>query len=291
MNYIIATDSGCDLSASYIEKNNIHLFSLTARIDGLEITDDLGKSYSHKDFYDQIRKGCMPTTSQVNMFTFKQKFLEWVKDDISVLYIAFSGALSGTCQSALMAREEILEEFPHAKIAIVDTLCASGGLGLLVHKTVNFLKAGNTYEEAIRFTEENKHKIMHTFTVDDLNHLERGGRISQASAFVGTLLQIKPVLYVNDEGKLIPYQKCRGRKKAIRTLVDHFSSSCTDQTGPVFITHSDCEEEAKALATILESEFGAKEIHIYPIGVMIGSHTGPNTLALCFTANKKALGK
>jgi len=291
MNYIIATDSGCDLSFSYLEEHNIELFSLTSRIGELEMKDDLGKSYSHTDFYNKLRSGSLPTTSQVNAFTFKERFLEWAKQDIPVLYIAFSSALSGTCQSALMAREEVLEVYPQAKIAVVDSLCASGGLGLLVHQTLAYLKKGHSLEEAILFAEQQKHKIMHVFTVDDLNHLQRGGRISQASAFVGTLLQVKPVLYVNDEGKLIPYQKCRGRKKSIKTLIEHYNTSCTDKEAPVMITHSDCAEEATALATALKEECGAKEVLIYPIGVVIGSHTGASTLAVCFNSDHKSLSK
>lgn len=288
MNYIFAIDSGSDLSVSYAQNNHLHVFPLTCRFNNQEMIDDLGASYSHKDFYNTIREGALPTTSQVNVFTFKQQFALWAKEGLPVLYIALSSGLSGTYNSAMIAREQVLEDYPKAKIAIIDSLCASGGVGLLIHMTLQLLKQGHTFEQAVIYAENLKHHIVHVFTVDDLHHLERGGRVSYASAFVGTLLQIKPVLYINDEGKLIPYQKCRGRKKALHALCEHLGHMISDKNAPVIITHSDALDEAHALAHTLESQYGISEIMLYNIGVVIGSHTGPGTIALFFLGEHKS---
>lgn len=287
MNYILATDSSCDLPLSYVQDNGIHLFHITSTVGTMEIIDDLGMSYSHSHFYNTLREGDLPTTSQVNVFAFKEQFTTWAKEGISVLYIAFSSGLSGTYSSAVIARDEVLELYPSANITIIDTLCASGGVGFLVYKASQLKQQGKSIEEVAKFIFHTKDNIVHVFTVDDLYHLERGGRLSHASALIGTLLKIKPVLYVNEEGKLIPYQKCRGRKKALRSLAEHFNTLAIDKNEPVMLTHGDCLEEAHFVADILRNECGAKEVIISNIGVAIGSHSGPSCVALCFLANKK----
>ncbi|MGL4736149.1 MAG: DegV family protein, partial [Cellulosilyticaceae bacterium] len=224
MDFIIATDSSCDLPYSFARENGIHVFPITSCFEDLEIKDDLGNSYSHTDFYNKLRNGAMPTTSQVNVFTFKEAFSHWASEGTPVLYIGFSSGLSGTVNSGMIALSEVQEEFPDAPIYVIDTLAASGGVGLLINHALNLRATGHTLEEVYTQIESLKLNVVHMFTVDDLFHLERGGRISHASAFVGTLLNIKPVLYVNNEGKLIPYQKCRGRKKSLKSLVQHMES-------------------------------------------------------------------
>lgn len=287
MSFTIATDSSCDLSPDFIDKYNILLFHITSNLDGIELKDDLGRSYNHHDFYNHLRNGSMPTTSQVNFFTFKEKFLEYAQSNIPLLYIAFSSGLSGTYNSAYIALNEVKEEFPNAPIYIIDSLCASGGVGLLIRYACQMKQAGKTIKEVHAEIEAQKLNVVHVFTVDDLFHLERGGRISHASAFVGTLLNIKPILYVNNEGKLIPYQKCRGRKKALKSLVQHFESLNTSTSQPIVITHGDCLEDAQYIAQLLKEEFGVEETYIHFIGPAIGTHSGIGTVALFFLGQQR----
>lgn len=287
MNFLIAVDSGADLSLSYLESENLYLFPLTFTLNGHEIKDDFGKSYSHKSFYDSLRSGAMPTTSQVNIFTFKEQFTIWAKENIPVLYLAFSSGLSGTYNSACIALKEVQEEYPDAPITIIDTLAASSGVGLLVYHACTLRKQGKDIKEVADYIRATAPYLCHLFTVDDLYHLERGGRVSHASAFVGSLLQIKPVLYVNDEGKLIPYQKTRGRKKSLHALVDLFGSLVEDTTQPVMISQSDCEEDAHFVAKLLQEKYNVEVTMINPIGSVIGSHCGANVIALFFIAKQR----
>lgn len=287
MSFILAADSNCDLAASYIAQHHIHLFHITVSINGNEFADDLGISYSHKDFYDHLRNGSQPTTSQVNLFTFKEQFIAWAKEGIPVIYCAFSSGLSGTCQSAYMARQEVLEIYPDAQIHIIDTKAASSGCGLLIHYAVRLRDEGKSIEEVIDFIETHKDKLVHVFTVDDLNHLHRGGRLSAGAAFVGSLLHIKPLLYVDDEGHLIPYSKYRGRKKALRGLVDHFRDLATDYQQPIMISHGDSLEDATYVAHLIKEAFGTSSITINCIGPGIGAHSGADTIALFFIGEQK----
>ncbi|MGL4345053.1 MAG: DegV family protein [Cellulosilyticaceae bacterium] len=287
MHFIIATDSSCDLPSSFADEHNLHLFHITSTVEGSEIKDDLGRSYSHHDFYNALRGGSMPTTSQVNVFTFKEQFLVWAKAQTPVLYIGFSSGLSGTVNSAMIALNQVREEYPDVPIHIIDTLAASGGVGLLTYYACQLRDQGQSVDEVYTAIESMKLNMAHIFTVDDLGHLERGGRISHASAFVGTLLNIKPVLYVNNDGKLIPYQKCRGRKKALKSLVQHFESLATTTNQPIMITHGDCAEDAQHVADLLKEEVGISPEFIHFIGPAIGAHSGPGTVALFFLGNQR----
>ena len=287
MSFIITTDSNCDLSPSYINTEQIHIFSIETQINNEEVDPIKGQGENFKTFYDTIRNGEMPTTSQVNVYTFKENFIEWVGSGNEVLYIAFSSGLSGTYSRAMIAKAEVLEAYPNAKINIVDTLAASGGQGYLVTEACKARAKGRSMTEVTGLVEVIKQNIVHVFIVDDLKHLERGGRVSAASAFVGTLLQIKPVLYVNNEGKLIPFQKMRGRKKAMSALVHHYEQLCIDKTRPIAITHGDCEEDAKVLAEMLKKHCNTLDISINPISPGIGTHSGPSTLALFFWGAEK----
>lgn len=288
MNTVIFTDSTCDLPLSYIQNNNIEFLGLTVLLQGKEMTDDLGQTLLFKDFYDLLRNGELATTSQVNVYSFIEAFRKHIEKGESILYLGFSSALSGTYNNAYLARQEILQEYPEADITVIDTLAASLGQGLLVHYACQMLKAGKSKKEIAQWIEDNKLKVAHIFTVDDLNYLKRGGRISNTAALVGSLLNVKPMLYVNDLGELIPYDKERGRKKAIRAMADQLNKhilSPEEQT--IFISHGDCLEDATKLADIIQESVQVQDIIISTVDTTIGSHSGPGTLALFFLSDTR----
>ncbi|MDY6227830.1 DegV family protein [Clostridium sp.] len=288
MKTILFTDSCCDLPISFVNENNIQVMPIIVNINGEDIPDDLGKSISHKDFYSLIRNGKLPKTSQVNVDTFERNFKKYVREGYSIVYIGFSSALSGCVNSARLAKEIIDEEIKDADITIVDTKSASMGLGLLVYYAANMLKEGNSKEDIVNWLENNKLKVNHWFTVDDLNHLKRGGRVSSTVAIVGTMLSIKPIMHVDNEGRLIPISKVKGRKKAIKVLCDKLKEKIVDsENQTVFISHGDCIQEAESLKELILSEVKVKEIIINNIGPAVGSHSGPGTLALFFIGNSR----
>ena len=288
MSVVIVTDSTCDLPLSYIRDNNIEFLGLTVLLQDKETTDDLGETFLYKDFYALLRKGEVATTSQVNSYNFSQVFRRHIEEGSAILYLGFSSALSGTYNSAYLARQEILQEYPEADITVIDTLAASCGQGLLVYYACEMLKSGKSKKDIVQWIEDYKLKVAHIFTVDDLDHLKRGGRISGAAAFVGSLLSIKPLLYVNDKGELTPYDKARGRKKAIRAmaeeLIKHIQSP-KEQT--IFISHGDCFQEATDLANLIRESISVKDIIISTVGTTVGSHSGPGTLALFFLSDTR----
>ena len=212
----IITDSACDLSREYIDNNNIGLLSLVLNLNEKLIKDDLGKTLSYKDFYEQMRKGATPSTSQVNAHEFEEEFIKHVKNGDSIICITLSSALSGTFNSANIAKNNIIEEYPEAKIELVDSLSVSMGQGLLVLKACEMRDKGLSVEEIVTWIEENKRKIIHSFVVDSLNHLKRGGRISATTAAIGGLLNIKPALYIDDDGKVMQGEKIKGKKKVLK---------------------------------------------------------------------------
>lgn len=288
MKTILFTDSCCDLPISFVKENNIQVMSIQVNISGEEIPDDLGVSISHKNFYSLIRNGKLPTTSQVNVDAFESSFRKYVSEGYSIIYIGFSSALSGCVNSARLAKEIIDEEIKDADITIIDSKSASMGLGLLVYYAANMIQEGNSKENIINWIEENKLKVNHWFTVDDLNHLKRGGRISSTVAIVGTMLSIKPIMQVDNEGRLVPVSKVKGRKKSIKTLCDKLKEKIINsENQTVFISHGDCIEEAESLKNLILSEIKVKEIIINNIGPAVGSHSGPGTLALFFIGNSR----
>ena len=288
MNTVILTDSCCDLSYDYIMDNNIIVEPLVVILEDGETVDDLGQTLKHKDFYSRIRNGELPKTAQVNAYVFEETFEKLVKEGKSIIYIGFSSGLSGTYNSACIAKENVLENHRDADITIIDTKCVSMGLGLLVYYANEMLKNGKSKEEIIEWVEENKLKVQHWFTVDDLNHLCRGGRISKTSATVGTLLNIKPILEVNGEGKLVSAAKVKGRKKSITALlekVEHLIVNPEEQV--VFISHGDCLEDAEHLKERILEHVKVKDVIINFIGPAVGSHSGPETLAVFFMGNNR----
>lgn len=286
--YFISTSSTSDLPESYITENEIGFIPFSFLIDGKEYPDDFGHSMSFADFYAQVREGQLPTTSMVNGETYRAHFMKYLEQGADVLHIEFSSALSGSYENCRTVADELNAKYDN-KVYVVDSLCASMGLGLLVEYAVQMKKAGKSMEEAARWIEENKLHFIHWFTVMDLNHLRRGGRISRASAFFGTMLKIKPILDVDDLGRLIPHFKVRGRKKAIVGLLEHMQMDIRNPDGQtVFISHGDCREDAETLAAMIRQAFPAiTDIRINYIGPVIGAHSGPGTLALFYVGKER----
>ncbi len=279
----IVTDSTADLPVEYLEENKIGCLNLSYILDGE--TYGQGKELDYKEFYAMMRDGKMPTTSQVNPEQAKSYFEEVIKEHDEILYLAFSSGLSGTYNSVSVAAAEIREEHPDKKLVVVDTLSASLGEGLIVYKAVELRKSGKSLEETAQWVEDNKLHLVHAFTVDDLFHLHRGGRVSKASAILGTLISIKPKLHVDNEGHLILLDKVRGRKKSLSALVDYMESkmgSYRDQNDIYMISHGDCWEDAEFVRDMIKERLGIENCLIHNIGPTIGTHSGPGTVALFF---------
>lgn len=286
--FIITTDSTCDLPKEYVKDHNIRLLPLYYSFDGKVYGDK--EDLEPKEFYDVMRGGKMPTTMAVNPDKAREVFTGLVNEGYDILHIAFSSALSGSCSVAETVARDICEEVPGAKITVIDSLCASMGEGLLVHKAIMMKEAGKSMDEIARWLESNKLNLCHIFTVDDLHHLRRGGRISRTTAIIGTLINVKPVLHVNDEGKLVPLNNVRGRKKALVSLVDQMEKRLPgfeDKNDVIFISHGDCREDADYLASMIRERFGMENFMINYVCPTIGSHSGPGTVALFFMGNSR----
>ena len=282
--FLIATDCGADLPEDYLKENNISCSNLTYTICG-KTYGGRGEQLPYKEFYSLMRAGNLPKTSQVNPDEAKESLLELMKENKKILVLAFSSGLSGTYNSFRIAAEEIMEEDKDAEIKVVDSKCASLGQGLFVYKVVEKAKTGASFEETFKYAEEIAPKCVHVFTVDDLNHLYRGGRVTKTAAFFGTVLNIKPVLHVDDDGHLIPLMKERGRKKSLLKLVDLMGEqmgSYKDKNDIVFISHGDCIEDAEYVRDEIKSRFGIEKFLINNIGPVIGAQAGPGTIALFF---------
>lgn len=283
MRTVIIADSCSDLPLNYVEEQNIPVVHFPFNFKGKEYHDDFGKTLSYKEFYDAVRAGEMPTTSQVNVQTFIDIFKGFVKEGHSVIYMAFSSALSGTYSNAVLARNILIEEYPDADITVIDTKSASLGEGLLVYYAIDMLKKGAQKQEIIDWVENNKLRLNHWFTVEDLGHLKRGGRLSGAAAFIGTVLSIKPVLHIDDEGRLIPVLKTRGRKNSLNTLADMLEERIVEPEKQVIaISHGDSLDDALYLKELVLGKVKVKDFIINNIGPVIGAHSGPGTVALFF---------
>lgn len=286
-NYIIFADTGCDIQPSLLAEWGIPSLDLTFKFDG-DDKDYLNADMDVKTFYDKMRKGGVAKTSAVNMERFRVAFEEIVKGGKDILYLGFSGGLSATSNSARLAADDLRDEYPDRKIIIIDTLCASAGHGLIVYLTMEKKNAGASMEEAAEYAKSLIYNIDHWVTVDDLVYLKRGGRISPTVAFVGNTLGLKPVIHVDNEGKLVSVEKIRGRKNAINHLAEKYASLALDkENGTVFISHADCIEDANTLAAILKEKHGVEVKLITYIGPVIGAHAGPGTLALFFVGKER----
>lgn len=282
--YTIMTDSCCDLTAQMAKELELEVLPLSLQMGGTTYRNWLdGRDIAFSEFYSRIRSGETATTSAVSVGDFEEKMREILAAGKDILYIGFSSALSTTYQSAAIAAEELRGEFPQATIRVVDSLCASQGQGLLVYLCAQQKKAGKSLEEVYTFAEETKLHVCHWFTVDDLNHLKRGGRINAATALFGTMLSIKPVMHVDDAGCLTPVSKARGRKASLLALLEQMEKTVVDpQHQTIFITHGDCLEDAQFVADEVTKRFGITDIHINYVGPVIGNHSGPGTMALFF---------
>ncbi len=283
-NFVIVTETTTDISDNMAKDLGIKMIPMDLELEG--------KSYTHyadereisiEAFYDVLRKGGKSVTSLINTETFLSYFRPILEEGNDILYIAFSSGLSGTFNSSLIARDELLEEYPDAKIICVDTKAASAGEGLMVYSAVKKKEEGLTIDELAFWIENNTLKLCHWFTVDDLNHLRRGGRVSAISATIGTALNIKPILHVDNEGHLIPMEKVRGRKKSLIALYEHMEQTVVNPKEQViFISHGDALEDAEFLANMIKEKLQVKEVVISKIGPVIGTHSGPGTIALFF---------
>ena len=284
--YVITTDNNADLPESYYKEHGVGCAYLSYSMDG--------QHYSHEnflpveEFYAKMRAGSLPTTAQVNPSEVKELFEPYLKEGKDILHIAFSSGLSGTYNSCRIAAEDLTEDYPERRIIVVDSLAASLGQGLLVYLAQKMKEEGADFETTAKWTEEHKKNIAHLFTVDDLNHLYRGGRVSKTTAVLGGMLNIKPVLHVDNEGKLIPVGKVRGRKKSILELVslmDQKIGSYKDTCDTIFISHGDCKEDAEFLSAKIKEKYQIKTEIINHVGATIGAHSGPGTLALFFVSD------
>lgn len=287
--YVIITDSSADLDREMAERLEVSVLPLSFTIEGRTLQDWPDKrDMSSKEFYGLLREGKVATTSAVNMEQYVERLTPILDSGRDVLVLAFSSGLSSTCQSAVMAAEELTERYPERKIYVVDTLCASLGQALLVWYAARKRQAGESIETVRDWCEENKLHLCHWFTVDDLMFLKRGGRVSAATAVVGTMLQIKPVLHMDDEGKLVNVTKARGRKASLDALAAKADTGM-DPAGQemMMICHSDCLADAEYVAERIREKYGDKQIWIHDIGPVIGSHTGPGCVSVFFLGERR----
>ena len=287
--YVIMTDSCCDLTDQMARELELEVLPLTMHMDGQDYPNDLaGTAISNQEFYKRIRAGKLATTSAVNVGQFQDAMRRVLESGRDIVCVCFSSALSTTYQSAVIAAEDLRAEFPEAEIHVVDSLSASLGQGLLLYLAVEQKRKGLTAAELAKWVEDNRLTVCHWFTVDDLNFLKRGGRVSATTALLGTMLSIKPIMHTSDEGKLIPVSKARGRKAAIAALLDKIEAlGIHPEKQTMFICHADCEEDAKAVAQTIQDRFGTPTVHINYIGPVIGSHTGPNTMGIFFVGTQR----
>ena len=286
MSYRIITDNCCDFPTDMYAELDLTAVPLVVRFQNKEVSQ-----YSEKwlkKMYDGLRSGEEATTSAVNPQGWEEAIEPVLADGQDALVLTFSSGLSTTHQSAVIAAGELSEKYPDRKIRVIDTLCASLGQGLLVAHAARKRAEGMDIEQVRDWVEANKLNLCHQFTVDDLFFLKRGGRISAATALVGTMLQIKPVLHVDDEGHLINVSKARGRKASIEALAKKLGETgLPGENETVFISHGDCIEDVKILEKILKEKYGVKEVFTYYVGAVIGSHSGPGTIALFFLGSKR----
>lgn len=283
INYKILTDTGCDLPFEILKENNVDVIGMVVNFNGEEYIEDNWKNISIEDYYNALRAGAQPTTSQITPTRFYDFFKSYLEKGEDILYIGFASTLSGTFSSANIAKGMLLEKYPERTIELVDSNCASVGVGLLVLSAAKKKLDNMPLDELNQWLENAKQNINHIFTVDDLNHLKRGGRVSSFSATVGTMLSIKPILYMSDEGKLLNIDKVKGRKKSIHVLAEYFGKGIVENyTTTVIIAQGNCDDDAELLKKLIEDNYGIKNILVVPLGMTIGAHTGANVINMVF---------
>ena len=287
--YIIATDSNVDLPNSLANELELAVIPMQFSMDGKDYTNYLDhREMSAKAFYDGLREGKTATTMLINQTAFLAFFEPILQTGSDILYLCFSSGLSGSCEQAELAAQTLCSQYPERTIKVIDTRCASMGEGLLVYLAANAKEQGQTLEQAAKTVEGLIPQLCQWFTVDDLGHLKRGGRISGATAMLGTMLGIKPILHVDDHGKLVQRFKARGRAKALEALLNQMRETVIDpKNQTVFISHGDAREDAEQLADMIKQRLGVKDIRIGVIGPVIGAHAGPGTIALFFVGKHR----
>ena len=288
-NYVIVTESTTDLPQDLVNELGITIIPMIFGFENESYLNypDNREMDIHK-FYERVKAGERSTTALINSKTFEEYFEPILKSGDDILYIGFSSGLSGTYNSSLIAAEELKQKYPDSKIVCIDTLAASMGEGLLVYHAVKLKQQGKDIEQVSQWLMDNRLKLNHWFTVDDLNHLRRGGRISAMTATIGSALNVKPILHVDNEGHLIPVHNVRGRKKSINALLEHMEElSINPQEQTIFISHANCLEDAENLANLIRKKLKIKEIILNFIGPVIGSHTGQGTIALFFIGKER----
>ena len=288
-NYLIATASTCDLTKEYLEEHNVPFIKYSYSMDEKVYFDDCSET-TRQDVYSKMRAGTLLNTAAINTYAYREFFEGLIsKHNKDIIFLDMSKPMSASHKFAEEAIEELKETYPNIKIIYVDTRCVSGGLGVLVMNVVKNYEAGLSFEENLKWIEEHKLHIAHRFTVDNLNYLKRGGRVSNSAALVGTLLNIKPVLYIPDEGTLVVSSKVRGRKKALNTILDSIINEIGKPDGMEFlINHADCQEDAEYVkAKLLEKFPDIKNIQISGLGVVIGAHCGPGLLAIFYMCKER----
>lgn len=284
--------STADMPYEYFQERKIPFVCFHYMMDGKEYADDLGQTMSFAEFYSRIEAGAMPTTSQVSVGQFVDFFEPFLQEGKDILHVTLSSGLSGAYNSAVVAKDQLLEQYPQRKIFIVDSLGASSGYGLLMDMLADRRDSGDKIEEIYAWAEENKLKVHHWFFSTDLSHYRRGGRISATSAVMGSLLNICPLLNMSDDGKLIPRKKIRSKKRVIEEIVHRMevhADNGTDYSGKCFISNSACYDDARKVADLVEEKFSRLNgsVMINSVGTVIGSHTGPGTVALFFVGDRR----
>lgn len=288
MTYKIMTDACCDLPLEFVEENNIDIINMTININGKEYVDDLGKTFDRDAFFQLVKNGEIATTSQINIGTYLEVFKYYIEKNESVLYLAFSSGLSGSYNNAMMAVDMLREEYGSINITVIDTLAACLGEGLLVYEAVRLKNMGKTLVEVAQWVEEYKMKLHSWVTVEDIKHLERGGRISAVSATLGTLLNVKPIIVMDRIGKLVPFAKVRGRKKSLQFLVQKTVEGMIEpEKQTLFIGHVGTPEDALWMKNAILEKITVKDVQIYPYGPTIASHTGFGSMAVFSFGNSK----
>lgn len=284
--YVITTDTTCDLPEEYLVNHNIDVIALYYSIDDIIYGDD--KNIAQTEFYNMMRNGKMPTTMACNPENTEKYFRKHLDAGKDILHIAFSSALSSSYNTAAVVGRDLSEEYPDRKIIVIDSKSASMGEGLVVYKASQNMERGMSIEDNTAWIEENKLHFCQQFTVDDLNHLHRGGRVSKTTAVIGTMINVKPILHVDDEGRLIPLSNVRGRKKSLNTLVDNMENySKGYDNDMVLISHGDCLEDAEYVKSQIQERLGIKNFMINYVCPTVGAHSGPGTLALFYMGEKR----
>jgi DegV family protein with EDD domain len=286
--FVITADSNSDLLEDYIKEKNIGIIPHYYDLEGITYGDEI--NLTPKEFYDKMREGHMPTTMASNPEVIRETFQNYLNQGLDILHISFSSALSGGCNNVMAGARELCEENPGAKIIVIDTLNASMGEGMFVMMAVQMKEEGKTIDEIASWLEEHKQEICVRFTVDDLNHLQRGGRISKTTAFIGTMMGIKPILRIDEDGHLVPLNNARGRKKSLSIICNDMIESMgkfKDDHDIVCIAHGDAPEDADYLANMVKEALPHKKILINYVSPSIGSHSGPGAIGLCFRGEKR----